>query len=140
VSAGFRIDDRLGRFADLLAAAPVHAETLLAIRALVGALHPDAVESASVREGSVWWGFAPAKMKAGYAWAMPHATHVNLGFFHGVTLPDPSGLLTGTGKALRHVKLIGAHAVGGDAIRGLMLAAMTERAAALGLEWGGATE
>jgi hypothetical protein len=32
-------------------------------------------------------------------------SHVNVGFFHGVALPDPSRLLEGTGKFMRHVKL-----------------------------------
>lgn len=31
--------------------------------------------------------------------------HVNVGFFHGATLPDPAGLLEGSGKYMRHVKL-----------------------------------
>ena len=31
--------------------------------------------------------------------------HVNLGFFHGAALPDPVGLLEGSGKYMRHVKL-----------------------------------
>jgi hypothetical protein len=31
--------------------------------------------------------------------------HVNVGFFHGATLPDPNALLEGTGKYMRHVKL-----------------------------------
>jgi hypothetical protein len=33
------------------------------------------------------------------------ASHVNVGFFHGATLPDPARLLQGTGKFMRHVKL-----------------------------------
>jgi hypothetical protein len=32
-------------------------------------------------------------------------THVNVGFFHGATLPDPARLLQGAGKFMRHVKL-----------------------------------
>ena len=32
-------------------------------------------------------------------------SHVNVGFFHGASLPDPAGLLQGTGKSMRHVKL-----------------------------------
>jgi hypothetical protein len=32
-------------------------------------------------------------------------THVNVGFFQGATLSDPAGLLQGTGKFMRHVKL-----------------------------------
>jgi hypothetical protein len=37
----------------------------------------------------------------------PHATerHVNLGFTTGARVRDPDGLLEGTGKNLRHVKL-----------------------------------
>jgi hypothetical protein len=31
--------------------------------------------------------------------------HVNVGFFHGAELKDPSGLLEGSGKRMRHVKL-----------------------------------
>ena len=31
--------------------------------------------------------------------------HVNVGFFHGAELPDPSRLLEGNGKFMRHVKL-----------------------------------
>jgi hypothetical protein len=33
------------------------------------------------------------------------ASHVNVGFFQGATLPDPARLLQGTGKFMRHVKL-----------------------------------
>ena len=32
-------------------------------------------------------------------------SHVNVGFFHGASLPDPANLLQGTGKRMRHVKL-----------------------------------
>jgi|SRR5215469_954343 len=32
-------------------------------------------------------------------------SHVNVGFFHGAALPDPSRLLQGAGKFMRHVKL-----------------------------------
>src|SRR5689334_21709841 len=32
-------------------------------------------------------------------------SHVSVGFFHGAALPDPAGLLQGSGKFMRHVKL-----------------------------------
>lgn len=32
-------------------------------------------------------------------------SHVNVGFFHGASLPDPARLLEGSGKRMRHVKL-----------------------------------
>ena len=34
-----------------------------------------------------------------------HARHVDLGFYRGAELSDPAGLLEGTGKGMRHVKL-----------------------------------
>jgi len=33
------------------------------------------------------------------------SAHVNVGFFQGASLRDPAGLLEGTGKRMRHVKL-----------------------------------
>jgi hypothetical protein len=32
-------------------------------------------------------------------------SHVNVGFFYGALLEDPAGLLEGSGKRMRHVKL-----------------------------------
>lgn len=34
-----------------------------------------------------------------------YKSHVNVGFFLGATLPDPSGLLQGSGRFMRHVKV-----------------------------------
>jgi hypothetical protein len=42
---------------------------------------------------------------AGFAYVNVFAKHVNVGFFQGATLPDPAGLLQGSGKYMRHVKL-----------------------------------
>jgi hypothetical protein len=40
----------------------------------------------------------------GYVNAFRH--HVNVGFFHGAALEDPARLLQGTGKRMRHVKIL----------------------------------
>lgn len=42
---------------------------------------------------------------AGFAYVNAFTAHVNVGFFRGAEIPDPSGLLVGTGKWMRHVKL-----------------------------------
>ena len=42
---------------------------------------------------------------APFGYVSVFASHVNVGFFHGASLPDPAGLLQGTGKFMRHVKL-----------------------------------
>jgi hypothetical protein len=40
-----------------------------------------------------------------FAYVNVFTVHVNVGFFQGAGLPDPAGLLQGTGKRMRHVKL-----------------------------------
>jgi hypothetical protein len=42
---------------------------------------------------------------AAFAYVNVFTSHVNVGFFQGASLPDPSGLLQGTGKFMRHVRL-----------------------------------
>jgi len=42
---------------------------------------------------------------AAFAYVNAFRAHVNVGFFRGAELPDPSGLLEGTGEFMRHVKL-----------------------------------
>lgn len=49
--------------------------------------------------------------------------HVGLGFFLGAHLPDPAGLLEGTGKRMRHVKLRPGATIDEDALRALIAAA-----------------
>lgn len=43
--------------------------------------------------------------KAAFAYVGVFKAHVTLGFFNGTILPDPSGLLVGEGRHMRHVKL-----------------------------------
>lgn len=42
---------------------------------------------------------------AAFAYVDAFKTHVNVGFFCGALLADPAGLLQGSGKRMRHVKL-----------------------------------
>jgi hypothetical protein len=42
---------------------------------------------------------------AAFAYVNAFRAHVNVGFFRGAELADPEGLLEGTGKFMRHVKL-----------------------------------
>ncbi len=47
-------------------------------------------------------------------------SHVNVGFFHGASLPDPARLLEGSGKFMRHVKLRPGTATNAEALRSLI--------------------
>ncbi|MBB5059274.1 hypothetical protein HDF16_003997 [Granulicella aggregans] len=42
---------------------------------------------------------------AAFGYVNVFTSHVNVGFFQGAALPDPSRLLQGAGKFMRHVKL-----------------------------------
>lgn len=57
--------------------------------------------------------------------------HVNIGFFLGATLPDPSGLLQGTGRFMRHVKVVPGHSADHAAISALISAAYQDLKARL---------
>jgi hypothetical protein len=51
---------------------------------------------------------------------------VNVGFFQGASLSDPGGLLEGSGKYMRHVKLRAGTVTDDAAIRGLIEAAYAD--------------
>lgn len=42
---------------------------------------------------------------APFGYVNAFTSHVNVGFFHGASLPDPARLLQGAGRSMRHVKL-----------------------------------
>jgi hypothetical protein len=119
------------RFEDIAALAPQHAVVLDAIRMLVQDVHPGAVESARMGDRAVTWGWGPAKLKEGYVYVLPYATHVNLGFYEGASLPDPERRLEGSGKNLRHIKIRTCGDLKPSAIRRLVEAARDHRRAAL---------
>jgi hypothetical protein len=53
-------------------------------------------------------------------------SHVNVGFFCGALLEDPTGLLEGSGKRMRHVKLIPGRELGTAALGDLVNAAYVD--------------
>jgi hypothetical protein len=67
--------------------------------------HPQASVLAWPKQRIVSFGFGPKKMTQHYAYIGIQSAHVNLGFYMGAFLEDPSAMLDGTGKNLRHVKL-----------------------------------
>jgi len=60
---------------------------------------------------------------APFAYVNVFTAHVNVGFFQGASLPDPTHLLQGAGKCMRHVKLRP-----GTAIDAASLSKLIERA------------
>ncbi len=61
--------------------------------------------------------------EAAFAYVNAFSTHVNVGFFHGAALDDSAGLLEGTGKRMRHVKVRFGQPVDSAALDELIVAA-----------------
>ena len=76
-----------------------------ALRELIIEIDPNACEVVRLGDRAATYGVGPRKMIDGYAYLQPYKQWVNLGFFQGVDLADPEGLLEGTGAKMRHVKI-----------------------------------
>ncbi|MCS3748402.1 hypothetical protein FHY18_004039 [Xanthomonas arboricola] len=75
------------------------------LRSKIVSLHSDVVELAWPKLKIISFGIGPRKMTEHYVYISVHDAHVNLGFYHGTSLADPHGIMQGTGKTLRHVKV-----------------------------------
>lgn len=124
---------RLGTFEDVLEGTTAELRAIAErLRALIDELDPACVEVPRPGESAASYGVGPKKMSEAYAYIMPQSSYVNLGFFYGTALPDPEGLLEGSGRTMRHVKIRSLEAAGQPAIRDLLRAALQERREALG--------
>ena len=95
-----------GTFAGAIGRAPEPMQEIAwALRKMVLGVMPDVTELPWERQGNVGYGVGPKKMSEHFVYIMPASQHVNLGFYYGALLEDPRGLLEGSGKNLRHVKV-----------------------------------
>jgi hypothetical protein len=63
---------------------------------------------------------------AAFGYVNAFKAHVNVGFFRGAEIADPDGLLEGTGRFMRHVKLRPERDVNATALRKLIEIAYTD--------------
>jgi len=98
------------------------------LRKVVLAVVPDAIEQIDQPAHLLGYGFAPTYRHT-VCVIMPLKAGVNLGFPSGTDLPDPQGLLIGTGKRARHVKLTQPEQISAPVVHDLLMAAsaMTPR-------------
>lgn len=89
----------------VVAKSPALLEVALASRALVFDVFPKTVEVVWPEQGTAGFGTGPKKMTEQFVWLAPYAKHLVFGFYLGAELPDPAGLLEGTGAKMRHVKV-----------------------------------
>lgn len=63
---------------------------------------------------------------AAFGYVNQFKAHVNVGFFRGAEIADPDGLLEGTGKFMRHVKLRPGQHINSTALTKLIETAYTD--------------
>ena len=69
------------------------------------------------------WGIPTFEAKDPFCFYMVGKNHVTFGFHYGTSLEDPEGLLEGSGKNLRHVKLRSVEDLEKKGLKELVLAA-----------------
>jgi hypothetical protein len=83
------------------------------VRQIVLEAAPDAVES-------IKWAQPVYETNGPFCYMKAFENSVNFGFWRGVELEDPKGLLQGTGEKMRHVKLTGIDDVDEAALAGFV--------------------
>lgn len=104
------------------------------LRELIIEVYPEVVEVPWPRQQITGYGVGPKKMTEHFCYIAVLSKHVNLGFYGGVKLPDPDGLLEGAGKDFRHVKIRSEADVRRPAIRKFVEEAVKERQESLGVK------
>lgn len=115
-----------GTFEDVIASlSPEIQEISRAARALLADVMPGITEVPWARQKIAGYGVGPKKMSEHFCYIAPYKNYVNFGFFYGADLPDPRGLLEGSGTLLRHIKLRSKADVEKPAVRTLVEQAST---------------
>jgi hypothetical protein len=98
-----------------------------AVRDLVYDVLPETVEVVWPHQRTVGFGTGPKKMSEHFAYLLPYDDHVTFGFYYGAELPDPAGLLTGSGKLMRSTRIASLEDVTRPALRDLVRASTRHR-------------
>jgi hypothetical protein len=81
----------------------------------------DLVKRAAPRASeAVKWSQPVFEFNGPFCYLQTHSGHLNFGFWRGVDLEDPEGLLQGTGKKMRHVKITGPNEIPIDALQAMV--------------------
>lgn len=89
-------------------------------RRVIEALRRIILDEAPAASEGLKWG-QPCYFKNGnICYIATDVGHVKLGFFRGGDLRDPEGLLEGTGKKMRHIKVRGLGDIRGEAFASLV--------------------
>ena len=94
------------------------------VRESILRLIPNIGETVDSAARIIAYGFGP-KYEDMICVIIPSVSGLKLGFYKGKELPDPNGLLSGTGKFHRHVKITATEDISSAALRQLIRAAHT---------------
>lgn len=118
-------------FERFVAGLPGHVAGLVAAAdAAVRSVDPDVTQVLWPHQRTVGYGIGPKKMSEHYAYLDVYDRHINLGFNYGATLPDPAGLLGGTGKKFRSMRITDGEQLRRPEVLELIRDALEERRAA----------
>jgi hypothetical protein len=95
----------------------------LKLRALVHEVMPDTIEQLDAPAHLIGYGL-DRTYKGLICGITLHTAHINLMFARGTELPDPEGLLAGTGKRARHVTIRQEADLERPGVRRLLIAAL----------------
>jgi len=85
---------------------------------------PGATEQLDLPDHLIAFGFGPpggVRMRGLAVALIPHAAHVNVQLADGAVLDDPTGIVEGTGKRIRHVKCRSLDDVARPGLRALLV-------------------
>jgi hypothetical protein len=114
---------------------PAIRKVFSAVRELAREVMPDAQEQVDLPDRLLAFGFGPpggVRMRGLAVALIPHTAHVNVQLADGAQLPDPTGIVEGTGKRIRHVKCRSVEDVGRPALRELIAEQAVRRRATQG--------
>ncbi len=115
-------------FENMVATAPESiAQLARSARTLIFDVLPQTVEVVWPQQRTAGYGTGPKKMTEHFCWLAPYREHLVVGFYYGSELPDPDGLLDGTGALMRHVKVRSDEELSNPALRRLVEVATTHR-------------
>lgn len=105
------------------AASPEIKKLFLDLRALIFSVMPHAIEEVDVKANLVGYMLAPG-YKGTVLTLIIASKWVTMGFSHGAALPDPQGLLTGSGKVHKLIRFTEKSERNSPALRQLMIEAV----------------